>query len=425
MPQFQYEVKKGPGDTAKGVLEAEDQKAAVARLRAMGYFPIKVELQQGGAKKKRKVPKPAGGGKADTAAAPVSRDPIANRFTRISLKDRNVFFRQLANLVDSGMIITRALRTLVEQTENIKLKAVIDDLRDEVQKGSPLADALEKHPKLFPTMYCALVRAGETGGMLDEVIWRIVTFGEQEEELRGKAVSAMVYPIFLTIVGFSAIFILVSFVFPKFISIFEEFNAELPTPTLIVMKVCEFMGNWWWAVLLGIGAVLYFSVRYFRTEIGRRQWDGFVLKVPVVKVVIQKYEMAKFARTLGTLLDNGVPVLTALKITASTMSNVIIRDEVAKIHTGVTEGDSMSESLQQCHYFPPMVVSMFAVGEESGKIGAVAKRIADAYDVEVDRAVKALTALFEPLLVVIMGVIVGFLVIAMLLPMMTLSSAIG
>ena len=274
-------------------------------------------------------------------------------------------------------------------------------------------------------MYSNLVRAGETGGMLEEVLWRICAFGEQEEELRGKAVSAMVYPAFLTAIGSIAIFILVSFVFPKFVTIFEEFNAELPLPTRMVMGFCDFMGAWWWAVLIVFAVLGTALVRHARTDTGRRRLDGFLLRVPVIRTVIVKYEMAKFARTLGTLMDNGVPILTSIKITADTMGNRLIRDEVSQIHIGITEGESLSECLRRRQYFTPMVVSMFAVGEESGRVGAVAKRVADAYDIEVDRAVKAMAALFEPLLIVVMGVIVGFLVIAMLLPMLTLSSTIG
>ena len=403
MPQFEYEVKKGPGPSTKGIIDAENQRAAVARLRDMGFFPIRVEeyVEQS------------------------SKDTLREAFARSRIKERNVFLRQLANLCESGMMITRALRTLVEQTENPKLAKIVDKLRDDVQKGSSLADAMEKHPEIFPPMYSSLVRAGETGGMLEEVLWRICAFGEQEEELRGKAISAMIYPAFLSVIGTGAIFILVSFVFPKFVKIFEDFNAQLPLPTVIVMKVCDFMGTWWWAVILGIIALLVLLFRYYRSEHGRRQFDTFFLRVPAVRTLIIKYEMAKFTRTLGTLLDNGVPVLTSLNITAETMGNRLIRDNVASLHKCVTEGESISEAMRDAQLFPPMVVSMFAIGEESGRIGSVAKRIADAYDIEVDRAVKGLTSLFEPLLIVIMGVIIGFLVIAMLLPMLTLSSTIG
>ncbi|HNZ47903.1 MAG TPA: type II secretion system F family protein [Candidatus Hydrogenedentes bacterium] len=403
MPRYEYEVKKGPGEVVNGVLEAENKRAAVARLREMGYFPIRVDEQ----------------------VEEESKDTLREAMKRIRVKDRNIFLRQLANLSESGMMITRALRTLVDQTENPKLARIVDRIRDDVQKGASLADAMEKHPQVFPSMYCSLIRAGETGGMLEEVLWRICAFGEQEEELRGKAVSAMIYPTFLLIVGSAAIFILISFVFPKFITIFEDFNAQLPLPTVIVMKICDFMGTWWWAVLLGIVGTVVLLIRYYRTEPGKRKFDGWALKIPAVNTLIIKYEMAKFSRTLGTLLDNGVPVLTSLKITADTMSNLLVRDRVAELHNGVTEGESLSETMREGPLFPPMVVSMFAVGEESGRIGDVARRIADAYDLEVDRAVKALTALFEPLLIVIMGVVIGFLVIAMLLPMLTLSSNIG
>lgn len=403
MPQFQYEAKKGPGAPVKGVIEAENQRAAISRLRDMGFFPLRVEEFR----------------------EKQAKDSLRDALSRIRLKDRNLFLRQLANLCESGMMITRALRTLVDQTENPKLARVIDQLRDDVQKGNSLADAMDRHPDLFPAMYSNLVRAGETGGMLEEVLWRICAFGEQEEELRGKATSAMIYPAFLLGIGSIAIFILVSFVFPKFVTIFEEFNAELPLPTRMVMGFCDFMGTWWWAVLIVLFVLGTAVVRHVRTDTGRRQMDTFLLRVPVIRTVIVKYEMAKFARTLGTLMDNGVPILTSIKITADTMTNRLIRDEVSQIHIGITEGESLSECLRKRLYFTPMVVSMFAVGEESGRVGAVAKRVADAYDIEVDRAVKAMAALFEPLLIVVMGVVVGFLVIAMLLPMLTLSSTIG
>jgi type II secretory pathway component PulF len=385
------------------VLEAENQRAAVSRLRDMGYFPISVEEYAG----------------------PEKKDVLRKALQRIKLEERNLFFRQLANLIEAGMPITRALSTLRDQTTNPKLIQIVETLRDDVQKGSSFADAMEQHPKLFPAMYTNMVRAGEAGGMMEEVLWRIVEFGEQEEELRGKAISAMVYPAFLLFIGTTAIFILVSFVFPKFVGIFEEFNATLPLPTRIVMGFCEFMGNWWWAVLALFGAMIAAFVSYARSAKGRQTLDRFWLKIPALGTVILKYEMAKFARTLGVLFDNGVPVLRALRVTADTLSNVAISSEISIIHSRVTEGDSISESLRHTKYFPPMVISMFAVGEESGRLGAVTKRIADAFDTEVDRAVKAMTALFEPILIVVMGIIIGFLVIAMLLPMLTLSSYVG
>ncbi len=403
MPQYQYEVKRAPGEATTGVLEAESERAALARLRDMGYYPLSIKEH----------------------AESGRRDALRHTFTRIRLKDRNLFFRQLANLYEAGMPLTRALTTLTEQTENPKMVAVIKDLRDAIQKGETLAESLERHPNVFPAMVSNLVRAGESGGMLDEVFWRIVTFGEQEEELRGKALSALVYPAFLLVMGTAAVFILVSFVFPRFLIIFEDFDMALPWPTRVVMAVCDFMGSFWWMVLIGLGVFVAALLSYWRSEQGRSHIDRVALRMPVVGGVVQRYEMAKFARTLGTLLDNGVPILTSLRITVDTLTNTAVAREVGSVQERVAEGDSISESLHQCHHFTPMVVSMFAIGEESGRLGAVTRRIADAYDVEVDRAVKAMASLFEPILIVVMGAIIGFLVIAMLLPMLTLSAGVA
>jgi len=218
------------------------------------------------------------------------------------------------------------------------------------------------------------------------------------------------------------VFILVSFVFPKFIAVVEDFDATLPLPTVIVSAVCGFMGKFWWAVLLLIGVLVAMFVQYWRTEEGRLKIDTYILKIPVIGGVSQKYTMAQFARTLGTLLDNGVPVLQALRITVTVLNNKCVSGEVAAVQARVAEGEAISAGLRDAEHFPPMVVNMFAVGEESGRLGAVTKRMADAFDLEVDRAVRAMTALLEPIMIVIMGVIVGFLVVAMLLPMLTLSS---
>lgn len=403
MPHFRYEAKRGPDEPVSGTIEAESNQAAIARLREMGCFPTEVTL----------------------IAAPDAPRRWPGMGNRLRLKDRNIFFRQLANLMASGMMLTRALRTIERQAGNPRIEAAAAAIREEVQRGASLAGALEKQDGQFPPLDISLVRAGETGGMLEEVLWRIVAFGEQEEELRGKAASALVYPAFLTAISAISVFILISFVFPRFLSIFEEFNAELPWPTLVVMALCRFMGTWWWAVLLAAAGAAALTLRWLRTDAGQLQRDQLLLRLPVIRSLVQKYEMARFARTFGTLLDNGVPILTTLEITAGALGNRVVRGEVARFQRGVAEGAALSELLESSPQFPPAVVSMFAVGEESGRIGAVAARVADAFDIEVERAVKAVVALFEPLLIVVMGVLIGFLVIAMLLPMLTLSSVVG
>ncbi len=402
MPKFQYTVKKEAEGVTTGVIEAESRRAVISQLRGMGFFPISVEEYS----------------ESD------GRKSIKGALARIRLKDRNYFFRQLANLLESGMPILRALATLRDQATKPKLRAVLDDLHSAVQQGSSFAEALELHPNVFPPMYVNLTRAGETGGMLDEVLWRIVDFGEQDEELRGKAFSAMVYPAFLTVVSSSAVFILVSFVFPNFVEIFEDFDASLPVITVFVITISEFMGKFWWAVLLVLLALGAGFRSYRKTSAGRRQLDTLWLRIPFVGDLVQRYEMAKFARTLGTLFDNGVPVLASLKITADTLTNTVIKQEIEDVHLRVSEGGSISDGLRDAKHFPLLVVNIFEVGEESGKLGEVTKRLADAYDIEVERAVKTLTSLMEPVIIVVMGIVVGFLVIAMLLPMLTLSSQI-
>jgi type IV pilus assembly protein PilC len=429
MAKFQYKVKRGAEAVKIGTLEAESRSAAVAQLRDLGFFPISVEEFTGKEKnEKKKKEKAAGkvranGAPRDTKAAMRAASLFGAR-RRVRLKDRNWFFRQLATLLQAGMPILRALATLRDQTPPGRLRTVIEGVHEAVLQGSSLADALEKRPDVFPTMYVSLVRAGEAGGMIEDVLWRIVTFGEQDEELRGKAFSAMIYPAFLTVVSSLAVFILVSFVFPNFVEVFKDFDAKLPVITLFVMAVSGFMGRFWWAVLLAV-ALLAMALRaYRRSPAGRRSLDVLWLKLPLISGLVQRYEMAKFARTLGTLFDNGVPVLTSLRITAETLGNTLIREEVERLQVGVSEGASISDGMRKAAHFPPLVVNIFAVGEESGRLGEVTRRLADAYDVEVDRAVKAVTALMEPVIIVVMGVIVGFLVISMLLPMLTLSAQV-
>lgn len=403
MPRFQYTVKRASEGVTEGVLEAESERAAVARLRDMGFFPITVE---------EAAPERSGGRR------------VTLRRRKLRLKDRNAFFRQLANLLQAGMPISRALDALRDQTEHEALRVVVEELAQAVHEGSSLAEALERHPRVFPPMHVSLVRAGEAGGMLNEVLWRIVTFGEQDEELRGKAFSAMIYPAFLTFVSFAAVFILMAFVFPNFIEVFEDFDARLPLPTRIVIGISAFMGTFWWLILAGLGLAIFGVYRYRNSAAGRRQIDRAVLRLPVFGSLALRFEMAKFARTLGTLFDNGVPVLNALGITAETLSNSRVRDEVTALRRRVGEGEGISAAMRHSEVFPPQVVNMLSSGEESGKLGEVTQRIAEAYEIEVDRAVKAATALLEPVIIVFMGVFVGFLVIAMLLPMLTLSGQI-
>ena len=401
MPQYSYIAKKGPTDTVSGTLEAENERAAVHRLRDMGYFPIEVKESQA-----------------------KTRSGLAGKFGRIRKSDVMVFFQQLSRLMRAGLPIMRSLSTLKQQTDNPKLRDVVDELYRGVQQGRTFAECLADHPKIFPAMYSSMVGAGETGGMLEEVLDRLALFCQKEQQLRGKVVSSMVYPCFLVVAGTTAIFILLSFVFPTFVKLFDAFGAQLPAPTRLLIAICGFMEKFWWAVLLGVATCVLSLIKYRRSEQGRMSIDRTMLRLPLFGTLIQRAEIARFARTLGTLVDNGVPILNAIRVTGTTMTNSEMARQMDVIHSAVTDGASLHEALEKADHFTPMSINMMAVGEESGLLGDVARQVADTYDMEVDRAVRNLTTMLEPTLILIMGGFVGFLVIAMMLPLFQISTLV-
>jgi len=401
MPEYRYLVKKGPVETVSGVMDAENERVAVRRLRDMGYHPI--EVAENAERQKSFLTKPLG---------------------RVRQSDVTVMFQQLSRLIRAGLPLLRSLRTLRQQAENPRIRGIIDQLHTGVQQGRTFAECLSDHPKIFPEMYASMVAAGETGGMLEEVLERLAMFSEKEQQLKGKVISSLIYPCFRVFAGLSAAFIRLSFVFPKFIELFEEFDAELPAPTKLLIAMCEFMESYWLLILVAIVVSVVSLVQYRRTSAGRMVLDRGVLRVPLLGVLILRAQVANFARTLGTLVDNGVPILKALRVTEATLTNRAIGAQIDIIHASVTDGGSLHESLERAEYFPPMAISMMAIGEESGMLGDVSRQIADTYDEEVDRAIKNMTTMLEPALILVMGVFVGFLVISMLLPMFQLSTMI-
>jgi type II secretory pathway component PulF len=380
-------------------MDAENERAVVHRLRDMGYHPIKVT--ETAERKKTFLTKPLG---------------------RVRQNDVTLMFQQLSRLIRAGLPLMRSLRTLRKQAENPQMREVLDQLYSNVQQGRTFAESLSEHPKIFPEMYASMVAAGETGGMLEGVLERLARFSEKEQQLKGKVISALIYPCFLIFAGLSAAFILLSFVFPKFIELFDEFDAELPAPTKLLIAMCEFMESYWLLILVAIVVFAVSLFRYRKTSAGRLIFDRNMLRVPLIGVLILRAQIANFARTLGTLVDNGVPILKALRVTEATLTNRAIGAQIDVIHAAVTDGASLHESLERAEHFPPMAISMMAVGEESGMLGDVARQIADTYDEEVDRAIKNITTMLEPALILVMGVFVGFLVISMLLPMFQLST---
>lgn len=395
MPTYVYEVKKSPTDLAKGTMEAANTKVVVDRLRREGYFPISIkeEGQKGVFSQSRR-----------------------NIFLRVTSRDITIFTRQLANLILAGLPLSKSLATVIDQTENSKLKEVIEDLRIRVEDGSSFSSALTEYPSFFPSFYTSMVHAGETGGMLDEVLDRLANFAEKDQELRGSLKSAMAYPSLLAFVGIATIFFLATFIIPRFVTMFEDLGQVIPLPTRILISISGFTSNYWWLIISGILLIIFIVNRYYHTEQGRLSIDRFKLSIPVFGKLFKKIEISKFSHGLGTLLQNGVPILNALEIVSHTMSNQVIAKEVAEFREGVAKGETLTEQIRRSREFPSSVSNLLAIGEESGKLESMLVRIAGTFDKEVNNSIKILNSLIEPVMILILGGIIGFLVISMLLP---------
>lgn len=399
MPQFSYKAKDTTGQVVTGTLDAESPANVISRLQAMGYFPVAVH---------------------DSKTAAANSAQPAGRQRRVKINDMATFNRQLADLLSSGIPLVKALSVIQNQTNNPTLQQIIQQVTQDVSGGDSLAGAMSRHPKVFNKLFVAMVKAGEAGGLLDQVLQRLADFAEAEAETRSKIKSALAYPVVMVFAGMGAVVVLMTVVMPKIMTIYEDLNQELPATTVILISVSKFLQNYWYVVfgaLLVAGAVFW---RALKTKEGKRALDGFLVKVPVLGPMIVKKEIANFARTLGSLLHNGVSILPALDITHGVLTNQIVADEVATIPENVTQGEGVAAPLRKSTVFPPVVVNMMAIGEETGRLDNVLIKVAKSYDTEVDRAVKTLTSLLEPLVILFMGLIVGFIVISMLLPIFSI-----
>jgi type IV pilus assembly protein PilC len=319
----------------------------------------------------------------------------------------------------------QCLEILGSQQDNRTFQKVLFEVRQDVEGGSTLADALRKHPKAFDDLYCNMVAAGEAGGILDTILQRLSTYIEKIVKLRSAVRSAMVYPVAVIVIAVGVVWIILWKVIPTFATLFEGLGASLPLPTRITIAASEFIGRWWWAIFLGIGLSAFGLNRYYKTEQGRRKIDGLMLKLPVLGVVLRKIAVARFCRTLATLVSSGVPILDGLEITARTSGNAVVEDAIMATRRSVEEGKTIAEPLKGTDVFPPMVVQMVAVGEQTGALETMLSKIADFYEDEVDEATANLLALLEPIMIVFLGVIIGGIVISMYLPMFDLISKIG
>ena len=395
MPVFAYRGRSASGAVA-GEIEANDRPGAVAALRAKGVVATAVQQRQAKAAAVKKV----GGSVKD--------------------KDLAIYTRQFSTMVDAGLPIAQCLSILSEQSDSKTLREVTGRIAREVEGGATLAESFRKYPKVFDDLFTNMLQVGESGGVLDVVLQRLSGYIEKAAKLKSKVKGAMVYPV--TIIGVAGLVIIfmMIFVIPTFAKMFEGMGADLPLPTKIVMFISEFTQRYIVLMVLAIVGLIYAIKRYYASDQGSKVIDAFLLKIPVIGMLIRKVAVARFTRTLGTLISSGVPILEGLLITARSAGNRVVEREVMGARTAVTSGRALSDPLRGSTVFPPMVVHMISVGENTGALDQMLSKIADFYDDEVDTAVNALTALLEPMMIVFLGVVVGGLVVAMYLPIFKL-----
>jgi type IV pilus assembly protein PilC len=399
MPLFEYTARNLKGDIVKDQVDLPTKDDVVAHLRKNRL--VLVQVRQ--APRAVSVPRLGGG---------------------VKTRDVVVFTRQFATMINAGLPLVQALDILAQQTENKTLAGVTRQVVYDVESGQTLADALRKHPKAFSDLYVNMVAAGEAGGILDTILVRLAQFLEKNDAIIRKVKGAMVYPAVIMTVAVVAVAVLLIFVIPTFQNMFASVNLDLPLPTRIVIGMSNVLKSYWWAIIGGIGITVFAIARYYKTPPGRLQIDGLMLRFPVLGDLLRKSAVSRFTRTLGTLISSGVSILDGLEITARTAGNMVIHNAVMESRQSIAGGDTIAAPLQRSKVFPPMVISMIAVGEQTGGLDEMLSKIADFYDEEVDAAVGTLLSLMEPIMIVVLGVIVGGMVVAMYLPIFDMVNAV-
>jgi general secretion pathway protein F len=408
MPVFEYKALSNTGKPVQGLKEAESPKALRAALKRDGVFLTDVlgEKQQ---------------------QAQQAREVNVRRWVvgRVSADDLAITTRQLAVLVHAGIPLIDALNALVEQVEHERLKRVISDVKQRVNEGSSLADALAVHAKVFSTLYVNMIRAGESSGALDVVLVRLADFTESQARLRSKVMGAMTYPAAMGVVGGGIMLILFAVVIPKITKIFEDTQVVLPLTTKLLIGFSSFVSDYWWALLLLAGAAAWGFMRWKDSTAGRARWDRTKLTLPIFGRLIRTIAIGRFARTLATLLKSGVPLLAAMDIVKNIVGNVRLAEVIEQSRQAIQEGESIAAPLKRSGEFPPLVHHMVAIGERSGSLEEMLGNVADAYEDQVDTTVAALTSLMEPIMIVVMGAVVTFIVFSVLMPILQINTLAG
>jgi type II secretory pathway component PulF len=403
MPGFTYKGLDNGGRQVAGRIIADDERTAVLQIKGMGLFPVDVRV--------------AGDGQANESTARSEGFKLGGG---INSSDLTVFSRQLANLVSGGLPLMRTFAALTEHTESPRLRVVMQRMQQDVQSGKALWEALSSHPRIFPTLYVSMVKAGEASGQLSEVLLWLADYQEKEQARKMQIRSALVIT-----VGLISVFLLVTFVVPRFVGIFEEFEQALPMPTIIMLGVSGFLTHWWWLILGSVLAMVIGLKEFARTTTGRLRVDGWKLKMPLFGKLALKTSVSRFARTTATLLKGGVPLLDSMVVVREVVGNEVLSQGADRVREGMREGESFAVRLKDTGVFPPLLTHMVAVGEETGDLQGTLLTVANSYDVEVDASLKSIVSLLEPLIIITVGSMIAFIIMAMLLPVFQLNLTSG
>jgi general secretion pathway protein F len=408
MPVFEYKALDGRGKTVEGLKEADSPKTLRQVLRRDGIFLTEVLGQK-------------------EAAEAARRDVSVRRWAagRISTDHIAIATRQLAVLVGAGVPLVEALSALVDQVEHERMKRVISDVRQRVNEGGSLADAMATHGRVFTNLYINMIRAGESSGALEVVLVRLADFTESQARLRSKIIATMTYPILMMGVSAMILGVLFTFVIPKITKIFEDTKAALPWNTRFLIAFSTALSDWWWAMLLAIGGGVWLFLRWRKTPAGRAVWDRWILTTPILGTLVRQIAVARFSRTLATLLKSGVPLLASLDIVKNIVGNVRLAQVVEESREAIKEGESIAAPLKRSGEFPPLVYHMIAIGERSGQLEEMLGNVANAYDAQVETRIGALTSVLEPLMIIVMGAVVFGIVMSILMPILQINNLAG
>ncbi|MGB3211240.1 MAG: type II secretion system inner membrane protein GspF [Desulforhopalus sp.] len=408
MPVFEYRALDAKGKNIKGIIDADSEALARTKLRSQGRYPVSIAVSRS---KSGKSGSRGGQG--------------LGLLERVNSQEISVMTRQLATLLGAGIPLVQALDSLVEQTRNSVLKKVIAQIKGSVNEGNTLTNALGEHPKLFSSIFVNMVRAGEASGALDIVLERLADFGEKQEVLKGRLRAALMYPIFMAVIGSAILFVLITYIVPNITQVFNEMDQVLPLPTLVLIGMSDFLKMYWWAFFIFL-VVVFSALRYLILKpAGKAFWDLFKLKMIIVGPVVRKVILARFSSTLGSLLESGVGLMTSMQIVRTLVNNVHIAKVIDEAMEQIKKGQSMTGALSESEWFPPMFVQMVAVGEQSGSLETMLDKVAKAYEREVETAIMGMTSLIEPLMIAGMGLAVGFIVLSILLPIFEMNQMIG